>query len=216
MPEKEQSEKRTKPTAAKAFSARTVRNAGRETAQPVITPAAPDPHTGLTPQQAAERMAAGLDNREVASPTKTEAQIIRENIFTFFNLVFVVLAALLAMVGSFANMGFLGVVVCNAVIGIFQQLRSKHAVDKLTLVTVHKVRCLRGGEMLELPPQALVRDDIVEFGAGNRSVPMRWCVPAVFRSTKPSSPAKRTRCPSSRGTACAQAVLSCPAAAGLS
>lgn len=177
MPEKEQSEKRTKPTAAKAFSARTVRNAGRETAQPVITPAAPDPHTGLTPQQAAERMAAGLDNREVASPTKTEAQIIRENIFTFFNLVFVVLAALLAMVGSFANMGFLGVVVCNAVIGIFQQLRSKHAVDKLTLVTVHKVRCLRGGEMLELPPQALVRDDIVEFGAGEQI-----CADAVVRT----------------------------------
>ena len=92
----------------------------KEEAGPVIPPARTDPETGLTPEQAAERMAAGLDNREVASPTKTTGQIVRENIFTFFNLVFVVLALLLAMVGSFANMGFLGVAVCNAVIGIIQ------------------------------------------------------------------------------------------------
>lgn len=81
----------------------------REPAGPPVPHLSPDPQTGLTPEQAAERMAAGLDNREVASPTKTEAQIVRENIFTFFNLVFVVLAFFLAMVGSFANMGFLGV-----------------------------------------------------------------------------------------------------------
>lgn len=149
----------------------------REPASPPVPTLSPDPQTGLTPEQAAERMAAGLDNREVASPTKTEAQIVRENIFTFFNLVFVVLALFLAMVGSFANMGFLGVVVCNAVIGIFQQLRSKRAVDKLTLVTVHKVRCLRGGQVLELAPTALVRDDIVEFGAGEQI-----CADAVVRT----------------------------------
>ena len=143
----------------------------------MIAPAPTDPETGLTARQVAERMAAGLDNREVASPTKTIGQIVRENIFTFFNLVFVVLAFLLAMVGSFANMGFLGVVVCNAVIGIIQQLRSKRAVDKLTLVTVHKVRCLRGGTLMELPPTALVRDDIVEFGPGEQI-----CADGVVRS----------------------------------
>ena len=56
----------------------------REPARPPVPHLSPDPQTGLTPEQAAERMAAGLDNREVASPTKTEAQIVRENIFTFF------------------------------------------------------------------------------------------------------------------------------------
>lgn len=149
----------------------------QDAGQPVIPPFCADPQIGLTEAQAAERMAAGLDNREVASPTKTVAQIIRENVFTFFNLVFVVLAFFLAMVGSFANMGFLGVVVCNSVIGIFQQLRSKRAVDKLTLVTVHKVHCLRDGKMQELAPGALVRDDIVEFGAGEQI-----CADAVLRS----------------------------------
>ena len=148
----------------------------QDAGQPVIPPFCADPQIGLTEAQASERMAAGLDNREVASPTKTVAQIIRENVFTFFNLVFVVLAFFLAMVGSFANMGFLGVVVCNSVIGIFQQLRSKRAVDKLTLVTVHKVHCLRDGKMQELAPGALVRDDIVEFGSGEQI-----CADAVLR-----------------------------------
>ena len=57
---------------------------------------------------------------------------------------------------------------CNTVIGIVQQLRSKHAVDKLTLVAAHKVRCLRDGNLLELPASQLVRDDIVEFSAGEQ------------------------------------------------
>ena len=137
----------------------------------------PDPETGLTAAQAARRMEAGLDNCEVASPTKTTWQIVRENVFTFFNLVFVVLAACLWSVGSFANMGFLGVAICNTVIGIVQQLRSKYAVDRLTLVVARKVRCLRDGQMLELPANQLVRDDIVEFTAGEQI-----CADAVVRT----------------------------------
>ena len=146
-------------------------------ADPPLPVLDPDPDAGLTAAQAAERMAAGLDHRAGASPTKTAWQIVRENVFTFFNLVFLVLAACLWAVGSFANMGFLVVAVCNTVIGIVQQLRSKRAVDKLTLVTVHKVRCLRDGRLTELPPDALVRDDIVEFTAGDQI-----CADAVVRA----------------------------------
>lgn len=62
-------------------------------------------------------MAAGLDNHAAASPTRSETEIIRDNIFTFFNLVFIVLALCLALVGSFANMTFLGVVIANTFIG---------------------------------------------------------------------------------------------------
>ena len=82
-----------------------------------------DPAKGLTAEQAAQRMAAGLDNRAAASPTRSETEIIRDNIFTFFNLVFIVLALCLALVGSFANMTFLGVVIANTIIGTVQQLR---------------------------------------------------------------------------------------------
>ena len=92
-----------------------------------------DPAKGLTAEQAAQRMAAGLDNRAAASPTRSETEIIRDNIFTFFNLVFIVLALCLALVGSFANMTFLGVVIANTIIGTVQQLRSKRTVDGISL-----------------------------------------------------------------------------------
>ncbi|MDD4850822.1 MAG: cation-translocating P-type ATPase, partial [Gemmiger sp.] len=139
-----------------------------EQASPPLPPLTADPERGLTTAQAEQRQAAGLANCAVTSPTKSEGQIVRENIFTFFNLVFVVLAACLAMVGSFANMTFLGVVVCNTVIGIYQQIRSKRTIDKLTLVSAHKVRCVRDGALVELPATELVRDDIVEFSAGDQ------------------------------------------------
>lgn len=127
-----------------------------------------DPAKGLTAEQAAQRMAAGLDNHAAASPTRSEIEIIRDNIFTFFNLVFIVLALCLALVGSFANMTFLGVVIANTIIGTVQQLRSKRTVDQLTLVAAHKVRCLRDGKSILLPSEELVRDDIVEFTSGEQ------------------------------------------------
>ena len=141
---------------------------------PVLHPA---PDKGLTQAQAAARAAAGLTNRAPQGTSKTTAQILRNNIFTFFNLVFVVLAACLFAVGSYLNVGFLGVVVCNAVIGIVQQLRAKYTIDKLTLLAAHKVRCVRDGEVRLLSSEELVRDDIVEFTAGEQI-----CADAVVRT----------------------------------
>lgn len=136
-----------------------------------------DPETGLTDDQVELREKANLQNCAVATPTKTEAQIVRDNLFTFFNLVFFVLAGCLALVHSWLNMTFLGVVVCNTVIGIYQQIRSKHTIDKLTLVAQHKVHCIRGGIVVQLPVSQLVRDDIVEFRAGEQV-----CADAVLRT----------------------------------
>ena len=67
------------------------------------------------------------------SPTKSDKQIIRENIFTYFNLIFVVLAVCLLLVGDWKDMTFLLIVAANAVIGIVQQLRSKRTIEKLSL-----------------------------------------------------------------------------------
>lgn len=78
------------------------------------------------------------------------------------------LALCLALVGSFANMTFLGVVIANTIIGTVQQLRSRRTVDQLTLVAAHKVRCLRDGKSILLPSEELVRDDIVEFTSGEQ------------------------------------------------
>ena len=128
-----------------------------------------DAKVGLSSSQVAERVEKGWANGVVKTAGKTELDIITQNLFTFFNLVFVVLAVALALAGSSVkNMTFLIVVVCNLCIGCFQEIRAKRAVDRLTLVAAQKIRTIRNGIMEEIPSDELVRDDIVEFVAGDQ------------------------------------------------
>lgn len=126
--------------------------------------------TGLTAAEIEARRAAGQTNRPPQSQTRTTGEIVRDNICTYFNLVFLVLAVMLALVHSWLNMGFLGIVFWNTLIGIVQQLRAKKTIDKLTLVSARKVRCLRDGKWCAVLSDDLVKDDVVEFGAGDQIV----------------------------------------------
>ena len=127
------------------------------------------PETGLTHGQANERAEKGWSNGQSISAGKTEWDIVTQNLFTFFNLVFVVLAVALALASSSVkNMTFLIVVVCNLCIGCYQEIRAKRAVDKLTLVAAQKIRTIRDGNVEILPSDELVRDDIAEFVAGDQ------------------------------------------------
>ena len=128
------------------------------------------PQQGLTGAEVEARRQAGQSNRAPDPATKTVQQIVRDNVCTYFNLVFLVLAVMLALVGSWLNMGFLGIVFCNTVIGIAQQLRAKKTVDELTLVSARKIRCLRDGRWGQQLSDDLVKDDVVEFGAGDQIV----------------------------------------------
>ena len=136
-----------------------------------------DPQLGLTEAEAQLRMEAGLA-AGVPSPTgKTDAQILLTHCFTFFNLIFLILAALLLIARSTVmNMGFLLVVIVNTIIGIFQELRAKHAVDQLALVARRPVTVVRDGTKKEIPPEDVVRDDIAEFKQGDQI-----CADAVLR-----------------------------------
>ena len=124
--------------------------------------------TGLTAAEVEARRAAGQTNQPPKSQTKTTGEIVRDNVCTYFNLVFLVLAVMLALVHSWLNMGFLGIVFWNTLIGIVQQLRAKRTIDKLTLVSAQKLRCLRDGRWCEVLSDNLVQDDVVEFGAGDQ------------------------------------------------
>ncbi len=128
-----------------------------------------DPEQGLTQDQVATRKENGWANIQSITAGKTEGEIIAKNLFTFFNFVFVVLAVALALAGSSVkNMTFLIVVICNLAIGCFQEIRAKRAVDKLTLVAAQKIRVVRAGQVELVPSEALVRDDIAEFVAGDQ------------------------------------------------
>ena len=75
------------------------------------------PESGLSEAQVAERVAAGLDNRPVEPPRKTAGQIVKENVFTYFNMLFFLLALCVIAVGQWLNLTFMGVVFCNTIIG---------------------------------------------------------------------------------------------------
>ena len=106
----------------------------------------PDPALGLSEDEVLLRQNSGWANGLVQSAARSEKQIVLEKVLTFFNLVFVVLAAVLALTGSsIKNMTFLIVVICNIGIGIFQEIRAKRAVDRLTLVAAAQLRVIRSG-----------------------------------------------------------------------
>lgn len=128
----------------------------------------PDPETGLSEEEIRERIEAGWTNEAVEPPSRTTKEIIYENVFTYFNLIFVVLALLLCLVGSFRNLTFLPVIVINTLIGIIQEIRSKKVLDELNMLNVLSAVAVRSGELVQVSTESLVIDDIVVFKAGNQ------------------------------------------------
>jgi len=126
------------------------------------------PEEGLTEEEARARAEYGLANTPVESPTKTEKEIVLHHSLTFFNFIFVFLAACLIAVGSYKDMLFLLIAIANTLIGIFQEIRSKRTIDKMTLMSVRRYGVIRSGKRVSLPSEALVRDDIAEFGMGDQ------------------------------------------------
>lgn len=128
----------------------------------------PDLQTGLTKAQAAEYQRNGWNNRSVDPPSKTTSEIIRSNVFTYFNLIFLILTILLLIVGSFRDLTFLPVIIANALIGIVQELRAKKTLEKLSVLNAPKTKVLRNGAIQSVASEQLVLDDIVFFQAGNQ------------------------------------------------
>lgn len=125
-----------------------------------------EPVVGLREEQVLQRHAQGLTNHSVSSATKTTSDIVKENIFTYFNGIFLILAILLITVGSFRDLTFLIVITANSVIGIIQELHAKKVLDDLTLVSKAKVTALRDGVRVEVDSEELVLDDMVILSAG--------------------------------------------------
>ena len=127
-----------------------------------------DIETGLNREQVQEYARNGWTNRPVEPPSKTVKEIIKSNVFTYFNLVFTVLAVLLIIVGSFRSLTFLPVILANLFIGIIQEIRAKNTLDKLSVLNAPKALVVREGKIKEIPAERLVLDDIVIFKAGNQ------------------------------------------------
>lgn len=127
-----------------------------------------DIENGLSSEQVSEREKRGEKNGEFEVKTKSVRSIVAGNIFTLFNLINVLLAAAVALVGSYRNMLFMGVVICNVAIGIIQEIRSKRTIDRLSLISAPKARVIRGGKEIEIPTAEIVKDDLMVLSAGNQ------------------------------------------------
>ena len=125
-------------------------------------------HTGLSDKEVKIRKEAGQVNRPVESLQLTVKDIVIENIFTYFNLIFCILAVLLCIVGSFRNLTFLPVVFANIAIGIFQEIRAKRALDKLNMIHTPFADVIRNGEQQRINIHELVVDDLVVLRNGNQ------------------------------------------------
>lgn len=123
---------------------------------------------GLTALQVAQRIESGDVNTPLKSATKSVWKIIRNNVFTYFNLLFFILAGVLVAVGALRQLIFMPVVLANMLIGIIQELRSKRTLDKLSLLSEQKIKVVREGREEIISTSKLVLDDVVIFVAGNQ------------------------------------------------
>lgn len=133
-----------------------------------VTRCQPDYTEGLDSAQVKERMEKGWSNIAVDPPAQTTKEIIHGNVFTYFNLIFVVLAIFLCLVGSFRNLTFLPVVIINTLIGIVQEVRAKNVLEKLNMLNAPQTCVVREGKESSVDSEELVLDDIVIFKAGNQ------------------------------------------------
>lgn len=123
---------------------------------------------GLTSIQAQQQKEQGNINLIPEQSDRSTKQIIRSNICTYFNLIFLIISILLILAGSFRSLTFLPVVIANTVIGIFQQLRSKKVLDALSVLDKTNYTVIRDQKEIILPSDELVLNDIVFVKSGQQ------------------------------------------------
>lgn len=124
--------------------------------------------TGLTDEEVRQRVEEGLTNRADISTDKTTKEIVISNVFTYFNLIFLVITILLIMVGSFRNLTFLPIIIGNTVIGIVQEIRAKKTLEKMSLLNAPRADVIRNGSVKQISTEELVKDDMILLTAGKQ------------------------------------------------
>ena len=127
-----------------------------------------DKDVGLSEEQINERIEHKLVNDTKIKTSNSYLTIIRKNIFTIFNLIWIVIAVALMCVGAWSDLVGLLVVIANTAIAIFQEIKSKNTVERLSMVSVPKIKVVRMGFIHEMKGEQLLLDDIVILESGNQ------------------------------------------------
>lgn len=123
---------------------------------------------GLSKEEVLERIQDNKINKSASKITRTYKEIIYSNLFTYFNLINCVLFGLIILVNSYKNGLFFGIVLTNAAIGIFQEIRSKRTLDKLAVLTINKVHVYRDQKLISIPVNEIVLDDLIVCREGTQ------------------------------------------------
>ena len=125
---------------------------------------------GLTQKQVNLRMQKGYSNVKTEVKTKKISDIIILNTFTLFNILNLSIALCILFVGSFKNLFFMGVVICNTLISIVQEIRTKIIMDKLSIISINKASVIRDGKLCNINVDEVVIDDIIKYKRGNQII----------------------------------------------
>ena len=123
-------------------------------------------YEGLSSKQVQERFEKHLNNEKVKKLTISNAQIIRQNVFTYFNFINLILFILVLLTGKIKNGLFLGTVIFNACIGIYQQMKSKKLLDRLSFLAEDTIKAKRDGKWVSISLEEIVVDDLIEIVSG--------------------------------------------------
>lgn len=126
--------------------------------------------TGLKEKEVLERINKNQINHDTTIKTKSIKDIFKTNICTLFNFLNFFLALIIILVGSYKNLLFLGTILCNTAIGIFQEIKSKKTIDKLSLISERTSKVLRDSKEIIIPTIDIVKDDILILEIGNQIV----------------------------------------------
>ena len=129
-----------------------------------------DINIGLTDLEIKKRYEDKLVNYDTDIKTKSFKYIILSNIFTLFNFLNLSIAIAIFLVGSYKNLLFMGVVFCNIIISIIQEINSKRVIDKLSVITSKKVIAIRNSQEIEININEIVLDDIIKLKIGNQII----------------------------------------------
>lgn len=133
---------------------------------------------GLTIGEVKERISKNLVNYSDEPKTKTTKEIIKSNVFTYFNFLNILLGSLVIISGivsgrilySLKNCLFVGVIFTNTIISIVEEILAKKTIDKLNVITESKIKTIREGEIIDLSREELVLDDVCVYNIGNQVV----------------------------------------------
>ena len=123
---------------------------------------------GLSQEEVDSRLEKGLVNKSPKKFTRSVEDIVKSNVFTLFNILNLVLATIILLMGDWKNALFIGVAIANTLIGIYQELKFKKTIDQLSILAESKIKVIRSGREVYLSQNQLVLDDIYIVDQGGQ------------------------------------------------